>query len=500
MKNITLLDVVIIILGSATLSIFLFWSAGQFAGIRLFENPPSYIKAIASNLFSVLTTGVFATSVLAIVRRQMLKGAVTPHYLPIILVVTLIFIVLVVVISKVIPKDRGVDSATKVSLVPAKYTVKEGYEQSGENYRMDVVSNFYNKNHKNELNIYYSEINSLESMEGCVSNSKNTTDPISEEYGYSEVDECDGDKLEIRDGGISKFTTRFYRVNVHAFCRARDGLTAILVGKWTGSATTPGPLMQIKFDPGSNRFIEEEISNMLDSPEDEADKLIRCAAGEKSFDLKNESVTLCSCAYEQTLSFARLSSNFMNDIQVARRTPSGVEWGKNIPDIQYESMPSEICNGGSVKFADIENFNGDIVVGANRLSEFVERIKLLGPFRKDADELQNTGDKNPFTYQYLNTGNFEVTVIGYLDGYNSWSQAFYKKVDGNYWKMFHRVSLGYKMIHPIKLISINEDNSVLAEVCINSCGDHWGQRRKVVIDFRKQSYKLKTNLPDNTCS
>lgn len=500
MKNITVLDVVIIILGSATLSLFLFWSSGEFAGIRIFENPPLYLKVIASNLFAILTTGVFATSALALVRKQILKGAEPPHYLPIILVVTLMFVALIVAISKIIPKDRGVDTTTKVSLVPAKYTVKEGYEQSGENYRLDVVSNFYSKNYKNELNIYYSEINSLESMEGCISNPISTTDQVSENFGYSEGDECDGDKLEIRDGGISKFTTRFYRVNVHAFCRARDGLTAILVGKWTGSATTVGPLMQIKFDPGSNRFIEEEISNMLDSPDSEADKLVRCSTGEKSFDLKNESATLCSCAYEQTLSFARLSKNFIENVKIARKGASGVEWSRNIPNIEYESMPPQICNGASVKFTDIENFNGDIVVGANKLSEFVERIKLLGPFQKDADEFINTGDKNPFTYQYLNTGNFEVTVIGYIDGYNSWSQAFYKKVDSNYWKMFHRVSLGYKKMHPLKLVSINADNSVLAEVCIDSCGDHWGQRRKVEIDFRKQSYKLKTSLPDNACS
>ena len=499
MKNITTIDVAIIILGSATLSLFLFWSAGEFAGVKIFENPPPYLKAIASNLFTVLTTGVLSTSLLALVRRQMLKGRTAPHYLPIILIVTIILITLIIVISRIIPKDRGVDTFTKVSFVPAKYTMKENHEQSGENYRLDVVSNFYNKTYKNELNIYYSEVNSVESMEGCISNSVGESDLISKELGFDERYECDGDKLEIRDSGISKFTTRFYRVNIHAFCRARDGLTAILVGNWDGSATIPGSLIQIKFDLGSNRFVEEEVSSMIESPSDKADKLVRCSLGEKSFGLKNESVTLCSCAYEQALSFSRLSNNFMRNLYVARRGQSAIEWSQNIPDIQYESMPTEVCSGTPVKFTNIENFNGDIVVGTNEMAEFIRRIKLLGPFQKDA-ELQNAGDKNPFTYQYLDTGAFEVTVIGYLNGYNSWSQAFYKKVDSNYWKMFHSVSLGYKIIHPIELLSIIASDSVLAEICIYSCGDQWGQRRKVEIDFQKLSYKLKTDILDNACS
>lgn len=140
MKNVTLLDALIIVLGACALSLFLFWGAGEFAGIRIFVDAPSYLRAIANNLFTVATTGALGATLLALLRKQISTDS-APHYLLFIPAGTAIIIGAVIGISKIIPPDREVDRKTALSVT--ELTRKSGTEDSefyGLNYAIRSYS------------------------------------------------------------------------------------------------------------------------------------------------------------------------------------------------------------------------------------------------------------------------------------------------------------------------------------------------------------------------
>lgn len=500
MKNVTLLDASIIVLGSCALSLFLLWGAGEFAGITIFADPPGYLRAIAHNLFSVATTGAFGATLLTLLRKQIAKGT-TPHYLLIIPIGTAIIIGAVIVISRFIPPDRNAEHKTKISAAELTKKTETGEsEPYGTSYL--IRSHFFNSDNHSELQVK-SIFNAPDEEIAACEKKYGAPDGVKDQ-GLEDIDQCNPGSFEIIENGISKFRISDFKINFNAICKARDGLTTFLLNRWNGSATTEGPIVSVKFDPNTNRFKETMVLSqgyISDDDDDQKNTLVNCRAGQKSFDLNEGLFPLCNCTFEQAASIRALTDEFFSSKIFGKTDGISIERAEPYLDMAYEELPKEkICAGKTVRLNDIENYNPNLHIYDKDLKAFISAIENVGPqLAKEIDETYGKTNMTPFFVNELQGESVALTSIVYSEGNESWSAALMKRYDSGTWSIFHVSKFGYKVLQPLNLVKHLGKDRFLVDICVHSCSDHWGIRIKSIFDAKNKTFMLDRSDPENKC-
>lgn len=500
MKNVTMLDALIVVLGSCTLSLFILWGAGQFAGIHIFTNPPDYLKSIANNLFSVATTGAIGSILLAQLRKQINKSS-APHYLLYVPIGTAIIIGSIIGLSKLIPPDRDQNAKTKLSVVELQK--KTDYNEL-HTYRNDytITSNFLNPTNQSTFQIQHTIEMSDDDTSRC---EQNYSSPKGAKDSDLEViDQCMNSVFEILENGVTKYRTSDFRTGFIGMCRGSDGLTTLLLSKWNGSATTEGSVVSVKFDPHINRFKETLVLSQGDldfSDEETKRDYLDCRSGQDSL-LTDNTFPLCNCKFEQAAGFRQLTHElFSEKIFGSQKELLDTSNRKRINDLVYDDLPiKEFCSGKKIKLSKVEGFDPEVNIYDKDLKSFLTAISSIGPqLHNDPDATYGKTKFNPFFVSRLEGDTISLTSITYSEGSESWSAALMKPYINGKWKIFHASTYGYKNIAPLELIKHLGNDKFLVKICYSSCSYQPDPSLQAIFDAKNLTVQLDAQAEFNSC-
>lgn len=491
MKNVNLLDVLVVILGSCTLALFLLWAGGQFVGITIFDNPPAYLQTIASNLFAVSTTGAIGSLLLIALRRQ-LSTQKAPPYLILIPIATLLLLATIVLLSKLIPQDRDQSRKNRISSSPLTIAGSDGKtEQYGTSYK--IHSHFHNPDNLSVVRLRH--VNDTPAAEQETCEQRYSKPAATKENEFPEIEECQASYFEVLEGGISVFRKAAYRTDFSGICRSTDGRTVLLFNLWNGSATTEGPLISVKYDPLLKKYKESTVFAQASLPagdKEQESTLTSCKAGQQSFNLPDGIFSPCACTFEQAAVIRSIAEELFASQVIYQKdsfTPA-----KRAPflDMAYEALPTQkYCRGRSVAFREIENYMPPPSISSTNLDSFLATIENLGPqMQGEPEQNRARANLNPFQIQRLNGEKYQITSVIYNEAGASWSAALYRSFDSGRWKVFHATKFGYKRLNPLQLIEHLGDDKFDVTMCIHSCTDHSAVFRRTTIDLRAMNLRM----------
>jgi hypothetical protein len=461
-----LIDSLIVIFGSATLTIFLLWASTTILRVDIFQQLPDYLKQISSFLSTILTTGAVASTLLILIKRQMDGKIDAPAYIFYIVGISfglIAVIMLMAVILKFIMPPPPDDNKIAVWQSTSKANTDDYF-----------------------INGPFFSSQSKDTVEARI-----TDDP---EFGR---------KITFYRGPNVLGEHKDQTIGDVSVCKfSETGRLGVMFTAWDGAGSIPEagmiahyerPTDQVIFDVLYDASEDQELTD-VDSPED-SDQQEEFAEPTSDADALSDSPE--EALEEESADFES------HEAQIVQCSKSQVIWPKKI-DKSSEAM-FEPCScsfdylvavqrlaENISKFTDQDfSFSIDELQEKNGRYEWLvaePRIVDAAWLQKQIDVFAKMGGQKSFRIERESSINYDVLLLTYYRPvYSSYQLLFTKaKIDTD-WHLIYSVSPNSKAFNVIKMRKFLNDEELSVTMCVRDC-QWWGHDETAQLNVKTNTF------------